>query len=68
VWTCETCGAVHDRDHLAAQNILKFGLQKQNIIKATGGTSGRCFWTCGVAMPADEGRTMPFVEFKKPNK
>jgi putative transposase len=41
VWTCETCGVVHDRDHLAAQNILKFGLQKQNIIKATGGTSGR---------------------------
>jgi len=41
VWTCETCGSVHDRDHLAAQNILKFGLQKQNIITATGGTSGR---------------------------
>ena len=22
-----------------------------------------CFWTCGVAMPADEGRTMSLVEF-----
>lgn len=44
LWTCEICGAVHDRDHLAAQNILKFGLQKQNLIVATGGTSGRA---CG---------------------
>lgn len=40
VWTCEKCGAVHERDHLAAQNILKFGLQKQNRIVTTGGTSG----------------------------
>ena len=40
VWTCETCGAVHDRDHLAAQNILKFGLQKQNRIVTTLGTRG----------------------------
>lgn len=41
VWTCETCGVVHDRDHLAAQNILKFGLQKQNKIVTTLGTRGR---------------------------
>jgi putative transposase len=30
-WTCESCGAKHDRDLLAAQNILRFGLQKHNI-------------------------------------
>ena len=36
VWTCEFCGAVHQRDHLAAQNILKFGLQKQNTVGTTG--------------------------------
>lgn len=43
VWTCETCGAVHQRDHLAAQNILKFGLQKQNLFTAgtVGCASGR---------------------------
>ena len=39
VWTCEACGAIHQRDHLAAQNILNFGLQKQNRIVTTGGTS-----------------------------
>lgn len=30
-WTCE-CGLKHDRDILAANNILKFGFNKQNII------------------------------------
>lgn len=35
IWTCETCGSVHERDHLAAQNILKFGLQKQNLVAVT---------------------------------
>lgn len=29
-WTCSTCGAVHDRDILAANNIKHFGLLKQN--------------------------------------
>ena len=33
-WTCQVCGKTHDRDFLAAQNILTFGLQKQNLIQA----------------------------------
>jgi putative transposase len=37
-WTCESCGETHDRDHLVAQNILRFGLQKQNQIQAVGTT------------------------------
>lgn len=32
VWTCPECGAVNDRDLLAANNIKKFGLEKQNLI------------------------------------
>jgi len=31
-WTCEKCGTKHDRDVLAANNIKRFGLQKQNLI------------------------------------
>lgn len=31
-WTCSSCGATHDRDLLAAQNIVRFALQKQNLI------------------------------------
>ena len=31
-WTCKKCGKTHDRDILAAQNIKKFALQKQNLI------------------------------------
>ena len=31
-WACEKCGIKHDRDVLAANNIKKFGLQKQNLI------------------------------------
>lgn len=34
VWTCKVCSTTHDRDALAAQNILTFGLQKQNLIQA----------------------------------
>lgn len=29
-WTCSECGAKHDRDLLAARNIKRFGLLKQN--------------------------------------
>ena len=32
VWTCPECGAVNDRDLLAANNIKKFGLEKRNLI------------------------------------
>lgn len=27
VWTCKKCGRTHDRDLLASQNILKFGMK-----------------------------------------
>lgn len=32
IWTCPECGSVNDRDLLAANNIKKFGLEKQNIL------------------------------------
>ena len=31
IWTCQHCGAVHDRDILASNNIREFGLIKENI-------------------------------------
>lgn len=32
VWTCGSCGATHDRDVLAANNIVRFAFVKQNLI------------------------------------
>lgn len=32
IWTCASCGATHDRDMLAANNIVRFALTKQNLI------------------------------------
>jgi putative transposase len=32
MWTCSTCKVTHDRDVLAAQNIVRFAVQKQNLI------------------------------------
>ena len=32
VWTCPNCGSKNDRDLIAAQNIKKFGLEKQNLL------------------------------------
>lgn len=32
VWTCADCGTTHDRDILAANNIVRFAFQKQNLI------------------------------------
>ena len=31
-WTCKHCGATHDRDVLAAKNILKFATLQQNLL------------------------------------
>lgn len=40
VWTCQSCGTTHERDLLAANNIKRFGLKDQNLIKFTAGTVG----------------------------
>ncbi|AQG82683.1 IS200/IS605 family element RNA-guided endonuclease TnpB [Spirosoma montaniterrae] len=32
VWTCSACGTTHNRDLLAANNIVRFAFQKQNLI------------------------------------
>lgn len=39
-WTCSGCGATHDRDLLAANNIKRFGLKNQNLIGQTPAVSG----------------------------
>lgn len=39
-WTCNSCGTTHERDLLAANNIKRFGLKDQNLIKFTAGTVG----------------------------
>lgn len=39
-WTCKSCNTTHERDLLAANNILRFGLKEQNLIKYTAGTVG----------------------------
>ncbi len=46
VWTCSRCGIENNRDFLAANNILKFGLQKQNLL--TAGTVGRASGDVGI--------------------
>ena len=32
VWTCANCGTMHDRDILAANNIVRFAFVKQNLV------------------------------------
>lgn len=36
VWTCPTCGAVNQRDLLAAQNIKKFAFKQNNTARTAG--------------------------------
>jgi putative transposase len=40
-WVCQSCGEMHDRDQLAANNVKRFAFVKNN----TGGTPG--FQACG---------------------
>ena len=47
VWTCSKCGIENNRDFRAANNILKFGLQKQNLL--TAGTVGRASGDVGIS-------------------
>ena len=35
-WTCKACGVTHERDLLAARNIVRFAVQKQNLIQKIG--------------------------------
>lgn len=35
-WTCASCGVMHDRDVLAAQNIVRFAVQQQNLLNKIG--------------------------------
>lgn len=39
-WVCHACGRENDRDLLAARNIKRFGLQKQNLIGISPGGTG----------------------------
>jgi putative transposase len=48
VWTCEKCGVTHQRDLLAARNIKKFGLVKQNLITKTAGMAGLASGDVGI--------------------
>lgn len=53
VWTCSKCGIENNRDFLAANNILKFGLQKQNLL--TAGTVGRASGDVGISRICEGG-------------
>jgi putative transposase len=37
IWTCKECGETHDRDVLAANNILDFSFHKQNLVQHRAG-------------------------------
>ena len=40
-WTCDDCGAVHDRDHNAAKNILARGVLRA-VVTIAGGPLDVC--------------------------
>lgn len=44
-WTCQKCGRHNDRDLLAAINVKRFGLQKQNLKTPSVGGEGDVEWS-----------------------
>ena len=53
IWTCKACGVTHERDELAATNILKFALNTKN--KKTVGMTGLACGDVGVSQVDEAG-------------
>lgn len=52
-WTCQSCNTTHDRDLLAANNILRFALNPKN--KTTDGMSGIAYGGAGISQTDEVG-------------